>query len=441
MNDIYTDILLIQVCDKRRGYGNNKKLYGCQLHDKDENEIRILIKIFLLKEVWAMEKTETIFVPNIHTMTLTKKLTGKEKLSLQEILYKKTRNGYGHTYSKRGQVVSTILSDGGIGISLYHKRDSKGFEHNRIYLKVNLYNASFDRSRLKTFENTDENVSLLSQSIDDLLGCVFPPGLDTLNCYKIDRIDLCRDVRLTKELCEMYMRFSKGGYTPGQFNKVYRFDEVSKRKKVDPKRIVLDGDSMQIIVYDKEHQLKASGIEDLDSDCAKGFIRFEMPLNGKWLKRKIKERNKRKNDIHTTLDVFTLLREESGEWFFKYFNKVFQEGHYRTLKKAREIVESSGFHRKTKKRMLRVLELCSKHLSLDVAFGHMLEDGEIHHKDILPLLKHFGELKLNPITIPVRWKEENLPSVCELIATPKTESEDKKKWFDSIYHLIEKDFE
>ena len=91
--------------------------------------------------------------------------------------------------------------------------------------------------------------------------------------------------------------------------------------------------------------------------------------------------------------------------------------------------------------MLRVLELCSKHLSLDVAFGHMLEDGEIHHKDILPLLKHFGELKLNPITIPVRWKEENLPSVCELIAAPKTESDDKKKWFDGIYRLIEKDFE
>ena len=39
MNDIYTDILLIQVCDNRRGYGNNKKLYECQLHDKDENEI------------------------------------------------------------------------------------------------------------------------------------------------------------------------------------------------------------------------------------------------------------------------------------------------------------------------------------------------------------------------------------------------------------------
>lgn len=352
---------------------------------------------------------------NIHTMTLKKQLTAHEMKEVKNYLY--DTNTHGDTYQQSGVTICNRFASQGINIKLVPNFNPDDFGINLIIVTLNLHNVIEEKSRIKTFELTHENIEKLQISFLTALGDL-PCLLNFIELYTVDRIDLCVDMKMDEKLIDQYIKFGNACYLPPHFKRNKWYDPTAKRTKKSSHRIELNSRSVNIVIYNKEKQLKCQNITDLDSKSAQNIIRSEVALNYPLLK-DISTKYGNTEQENSPVFILGFLEQYGDRIFLDYFQHVFRKGQHLPLSDSIEIINQSSLKKKTKKLLIRILKTACTYGSLEKAIKLLKEEG-IKQNKINSLMKTFDELNINPITIPVRKKRKWLPNICTHIENKLT---------------------
>ena len=350
---------------------------------------------------------------HIHTATMKRHLTRTEYNTMEDFLFNVKTNDYGTVYPKNNSVLFHH-HQGGFHLKLYRGKDANGYYHYMIYLTLNPYNMLNEKSRISTFVLNGGQIEDFLNTLNDVLS-IFPEGLDEAERYDFDRIDLCTDIRMNPSLMAKYLVFANGAYQPPGVEKNLEMSITGKKALPCKYRVELESKGCKVIVYNKEHQLKAQNILDYDSECAAGILRFELALKTSMVQRLSLKWTDGTGCIRHK-DFLWRLFEHSEKLFADAFSGVFFPGNYTSLSNAREIIKGSTYKNPTKEKMISLMKLTAEHRSIQAAMNDLkAKYPQLNCRKILRLFEKFNELNLNPYPIPVRWEMNEMPSIPALL--------------------------
>lgn len=226
-----------------------------------------------------------------------------------------------------------------------------------------------------------------------------PFTFDNITAYKIGRIDYCVNIKVPD--AQKYMELIRRADKPKRFEIVQAYDPKSKRTKPFSDSYYLENKSVCINFYNKKSQLIQVLGEKADITKAEGIIRFEIQCKKTKVNNLVK-----KYGIENCLYELT----KSGLSIYNllyYYDKTIGCEDYYSLRKAREIIDQSGYKQKHKKQLVRVLKLIAQKRSVWKARDEY-KNGK---KAFNEALKKIKKLHINPVTIPDNWKIDFLPNL------------------------------
>lgn len=220
--------------------------------------------------------------------------------------------------------------------------------------------------------------------------------LNTFFHWTLNRIDYCINIKTpyVKEYIKLFQRCS----LPYRFSIPY--DKKAKVRKHKEGSLYIFNNSTIINFYNKELERFNNTGKILES--AKDILRLEIQCK----KGKTDYMKYKYNFDIKYLGYFTS-EELSIKTISTYFDKIIGKGDYYKLDKARAIINSSGYTKATKDKLINVLELINKHKSIDKA----RENSNYSKDSFNRYIKKIRELNINPITIPRRWTIDCLKEI------------------------------
>lgn len=240
--------------------------------------------------------------------------------------------------------------------------------------------------------------------------------------WHLSRLDLCVNLQSSRKKLPMALIFllSCAG-TPAKYERSHDYEELytrgSKARKNNQKRdarahrLKLSNRSVNFVAYDKVYQISNEGLKLSSKDKQwkdMGILRVELQLKKKWLNKFQEE-----TGIKQSSQMLESLAYNSKKYICEYVDRLFPFGTYYHAKAAKQRVKnSSDIRKKTKEKMICVIEGVDRLCSFDKAWANV--SGSWSKKEKETVLSGFEKLDLNPVPLQ-RKKILTLPSLSQML--------------------------
>ena len=249
--------------------------------------------------------------------------------------------------------------------------------------------------------------------LDSLLRC----ELNIPFSYKdfhINRLDCAYNHAFHNfDMAKLYISLQKKGDIPDELKCFDRYSDKA-HKRIVPKDSIYcwnESRTVTINIYIKESQLQIDRYvgENYDFAPTKGLLRMEVQCSRQKLvgcQNMLRVNN---------LNPEPFIKDSFNFYILRYYLAwLFRTGDYYTFALARQAISNSQYHKASKDLMLLMLELTSTRGSLKGAIREMTAMGYSDY-DIRATLRRFDSLNVNPVTIPVKYGIDYLPSPVNLL--------------------------
>lgn len=236
-------------------------------------------------------------------------------------------------------------------------------------------------------------------------------NLPDLREWDANRVDYAYEVRTP--LASQYVRLFKNGDIPNY---------LKPNKKSESSSLYLKSKTVNVNFYDKFEQQKQRAKEGKFADlvASRDILRFEVQCkNGKLNNMKSEGKVAGKN-----IENF-VSPDLAKEIILHYFDWIIGTGTYLKLATAqRRVDEDKSLSKQSKRNLKYALELMAQARSISRARKQFIKGISIKNTQIYiegiqdtfnVYLAQLQALGLNPVTIPRRWKNSDLPSLREEI--------------------------
>lgn len=212
------------------------------------------------------------------------------------------------------------------------------------------------------------------------------------DAFYIQRADYCVNIDLEdQKRVKAYMRLMKKGAYPYKSERMMEYSEKGKRKIPTKDSFTVYTKNFEFSIYDKYVQLskEADKYPEEEIQETEGMIRIELRV-----KRQKIHYDEKKTGCNSTLEFLFSADEIAEDNIPRYLVKAYGSGKFVKLEKAKEIVEASDCKKKSKNKMVEILEKVSR--------GNLQEVKDSYGEDFSKYIKKFNELGISPITIEKR---------------------------------------
>ena len=246
--------------------------------------------------------------------------------------------------------------------------------------------------------------------------------------YLPNRIDYCfnEDVTMNKFGCtgkRMMKLIKRSDILPRYKEYEPKYDKKSHRRECTKYSHYLMNDSVNLNCYWKSHeQLKNHPYRHLISE---NIIRFEVQcLYSKVnvLKQRIKKSVPDTPLCNFLITSRLLADKVAKQELTRYFNRVVKSGDYYSMKEAKKLIaKQENLYAATKQRLISMLELIEEKETIYYARKHLMDSGNTDlEREKLKVrfnatLRDLAQLKINPVTIPERWRIPSIPGLMTYI--------------------------
>ncbi len=259
--------------------------------------------------------------------------------------------------------------------------------------------------------NENENISLLEIKLNEMLSDIFGDEYD-LDSFSLSRIDCCVNVMLSRSFsAERYVKLISRSLVCKRYmiEEYDGNDELSKNRNKHSFRVRTNFGAFT--AYDKYFQLEDINVDfDTISDA---LLRLELEYDRNHIRSTIKDNDA---EIHNNAEVLAYYLRSSRRSFEAYIYSSFHKGCYYTVKKMRELIETSDLKKCEKKHANKHIEsqCYSDHYQNALANTKKILKSE---KAFYNMLANFEYLDISPISLSYRDKhgDDSVPCLYELL--------------------------
>ena len=328
----------------------------------------------------------------VHTLELLAFLTTKEYHRLRDCFFSHAVGQSALCYESHRTVYFNQWNSWGVQCCL--KKTPVG---GVIHFRINPSKLIGNPSPTALFEARGQNIDLLNLKISDILN-EFPvqKKIEDLGLF---RLDLCADIPMKESWVLEYIRLLHKGHKTGKWEPVYFQDERDHHSFREKNK------RYQLTVYDKLYELSEKGrIPSAPMD--ERILRIEVSLNAKGM-----NHYHYKCDMQSDTSCLDKLSEfsEAGRFIMvDVINKIFPYSPYFSLRKARELIYQSDFHRPKQGKLCGFLAHINRYRHVDTHALSMTKNGKKR-------LEQLDRLGINPVTIDARSGIPFLPPLQYLV--------------------------
>lgn len=216
-------------------------------------------------------------------------------------------------------------------------------------------------------------------------------GLEA-HMFVVHRIDLCANIKLnSRDEVKTYMRLMKKGAYAYNGKRKMEYSETQRKKIPTRNSFTVSGKSFEFTVYDKYMQMSESDVKysKEELEYAETQIRIELRV-----KRSKQKRIEEKYNVYSLSSIIKEIGIISQEELMRYIAKTYGVGSFIKFSYAKNVINMSGYHNKTKKIMIEFMEKVSKE-NLEAA-------KDMYYDKYSHIMKKFKKLKISPITLPCK---------------------------------------
>ena len=334
------------------------------------------------------ENFEDLF--SMHTVTFRANVSKRKWECFKEVLAEeKTKSSANiHNYYKEGKIFHCHTTNkwGYMHITLYR---IKKYNQNFIDLKVNPRTLLDIRCPF-AYIASPEDIAKCAGRVQDFLETVDEDDLHIFDFY-IKRIDYCVNIRLNSaDEVDCYMRLMKKGRFPYSAKPRLEYSQTQKRWIPTKDSFTVYSGSFEFSIYNKYRQMEQSHREysGEDMQAAEQMVRIEYRAERGKVLREIKKQGC--SDLQDFLDRTA---EIAAENIPRLIQMCFGSGKFVKYGEAAARIEAAAMKRKTKEKMKGMLQRVAR---------HSLAYEQENNPDYSKLMKHFNELGISPVTIPLR---------------------------------------
>jgi hypothetical protein len=326
-----------------------------------------------------------IFSP--HTFELTLDIDSEKFHKIKDKAYKKSKGNHRmYKDNKKADVyIDTALKEKGITKIEYHDNLYK----KKIIFIINPSRVLGGDDIIQLWQPKENNIKELISKLDKYIDDYFNNKF-SLNDFRLSRIDFTVNIDVgDRENVSAYLKILRNigkvkGFAP-KYDK--NDDKIDHDLSFD-----LDGISngVEFTAYDKEAESKRKE--------AKGILRVEVRL--------IKPKGIRRYTDETVIaKQIKYLSANSQEIFLSIFKHIVPFGDFYKKKEAVTIIEHNVVKKKSKEKMLQLLNLIPKKKSL------LLAQKEMNERKIETIMDMFAKLNVSPVTISKRQEIKHLKNL------------------------------
>lgn len=350
-----------------------------------------------------------------HTLLMKKLLGNNEYKKIKNSLYEAIKTEHCKVYAEDNYIKSNQFKDYGILIKL--KKNDKNFFHLELRINPVILLGNIDYSRI--FSCNKDNVDLMCNKLNLILESI--GASFKFNDMWISRIDLCVNVEFNdKEITDAYMRIFKKCKLPNSF-KLDTFKteiemEVENNYIRNKNSFKAISPESELSIYNKLFQLKEKNLVNYIDENIAGIIRIEVIIKRNLILNIINKITGNDSLIEND-QILIIMGHFSKLIIVEYLKKFFLRGTYFTYNEAKSILDATKFKKKTKKRMLLLLEKVSECKNMNSAIKKIKEENALTNYQIDNIISKFEDINLNPITLCNNSNHiDFLPSIFELLA-------------------------
>lgn len=332
----------------------------------------------------------------LHTLTIKHKIISPKDFnaiykSLEKITGEKPRK-----VNEGNYITGALKSIGFTNIQLTSKKINSKYKYNFMQIKIILNPVKLLKiNKLKVLEedHVEEVKKIFAEEIKKIHN-----SLPKLDYWTVDRIDYAVNINTpyVKEYIKLFQRADK----PKGFEELYC--NKSKVRKQMEGSFYLFSDSVAINFYNKEDErLK----QDLNADGAKNLLRLEIQCKSLKI-----NTLKVKNRFDSKCLKNYISKDISLQQLEYYYNNTIGGGDYYKLTEAILKVQESNYTCGTKKKLTETLKAINKHRSIWKARKNSKYSVSSFNRQ----LEKLRDLNINPVTIPCRWKVDQLVNIKNL---------------------------
>lgn len=354
-----------------------------------------------------------------HTVQMFCKLDSRYYSALFETLKQLSKSNHSKFYKEKdGSYHCNLLQENGLHLIMRHSENTEGIGYSALEIIMNPMRLLFQNEYLKlvSMKHCKDIYSAFKRAFVPIKnkfekkrrnkGIKFK--LHLLDSYSYKRIDFA--VNFCTEHIKNYMKLIKRAGIPDGFQQFMRYHKSSRRYvspehsfyifKTSRLQSKVDHVNLTINCYDKGEQMKENGLP-CDDENAKYTIRFEVQCRYNKVYRIIKDNGLNKQGFSQ------FLRDDIAKNLLHYyFKKTIGFGDYYTLSKAREIIQSKRMKDVTRQALLATLDLVNEKRGIWKARETVSDKKEFDKR-----INRLHELGINPVTIPISWGIDFLPSL------------------------------
>ena len=353
----------------------------------------------------TMKKSDPIIAEDnskkysVHTMMFRVRLTKRDRDSIKEKLINlsnKKGMGYYEEKSEGKAVYKTmnfnVASCFGFNtISLLKIKSENGNVFYWMDIKINPRWMFHKDNHPFVYIASKKDLELSYKKIGQFLKEAKINGIDS-EAFYIQRADYCVNIDLEdRKRVKAYMRLMKKGAYPYKSERMMEYSEKGKREIPTRDSFTVYTERFEFSVYDKYAQLskEADKYSEEEIQEAEGMIRIELRV-----KRSKIRYDEKKTGCNSTLEFLFSADEIAERNIPRYLMKAYGSGKFVKHEKAKKIIETSDCKKKSKNKMVEILEKVSR--------GNLQEVKDSYGKDFPEYMKKFNELGISPITIEKR---------------------------------------
>ncbi|HII4444907.1 TPA: hypothetical protein ACY4RR_002835 [Clostridium perfringens] len=329
----------------------------------------------------------------LHTLTIKHKIISPKDFnaiykSLEKITGEKPRK-----VNEGNYITGALKSIGFTNIQLTSKKINNKYKYNFMQIKIILNPVKLLRkNKLEVIE--EDHLEKLRKVFAEEIKKIHV-SLPILDYWTVNRIDYAININTpyVKEYIKLFQRADK----PKGFKELYC--SKSKTRKQLEGSFYLFNDSVAINFYDKDSERAK---QDFSTDGAKNLLRLEVQCKSLKI-----NTIKVKNGFSDKYLKNYLNKDISYKQLEYYYKNTIGSGDYYKLSEAVEIVQESDYIYKTKEKLIEVIRAINKHRSIWKARVESKYSSNCFNR----YLKQIRALGVNPVTIPVRWKNKYLKNI------------------------------
>lgn len=216
-------------------------------------------------------------------------------------------------------------------------------------------------------------------------------GLE-IHMFVVHRIDLCANIKLgSRDEVKTYMRLMKKGAYAYNGKRKMEYSETQRKKVPTKNSFTISGKSFEFTVYDKYMQMSSSDMKYSKEDLEHAATQIRIELRVKRNKWKSMEE---KYNIYSLGSIIKKIGEVSRVELVRYITKTYGVGSFVKFNYAKNVINMSSYHNKTKNVMIEFMEKASKE-NLEAA-------KDMYYDRYGSIMKKFRELRISPITLPCK---------------------------------------